>query len=148
MTPHGEEDIRNFFLAALNTYFEGQATGETFRKSGKTDILISEKNRAAFVAECKLWRGEQYLLEGLDQLLAYATWRDSKCAILLFNKNVAGFESIRAGMAESLGKSVVFRAHHQVVELGEWRIIAAQPEDEAQLVRVHVFLFNFYASAA
>ena len=36
----GEEDLRQHFLVQLNGQFEGQATGETFNKSGKTDIII------------------------------------------------------------------------------------------------------------
>jgi hypothetical protein len=35
-----EEEIRDFFLIMLNGQYEGQATGETFNVTGKTDILI------------------------------------------------------------------------------------------------------------
>ena len=49
-----EEDLRNTLLAALNATYKGDATGETFRNRGKTDICIERDNRAAFVAECKM----------------------------------------------------------------------------------------------
>jgi hypothetical protein len=82
-----EEEIRDFFIITLNSYYEGQATGETFNFKGKTDILIRHEDRNAFVAECKIWRGEKSLLSTIDQLLGYTSWRDTKTAILLFNKN-------------------------------------------------------------
>lgn len=82
-----EEQLRDFFLMFLNIHFEGQATGETFNKGGKTDILIRVDNKNAFIAECKFWAGEKQLIEAIDQLFTYTTWRDTKTAILLFNKN-------------------------------------------------------------
>ena len=36
----GEEALRQHYLVQLNGHFEGQATGETFNASGKTDILV------------------------------------------------------------------------------------------------------------
>ena len=65
---HGEQELRDIILAHLNGHLEGGATGETFRKRGKTDIRIEEDNRAAFVAECKVWSGA----EGLNNALVYA----------------------------------------------------------------------------
>lgn len=81
-----EEEIRNFFLISLNGHYQGSATGETFNGSGKTDILIRHKNANAFIAECKFWNGQKKMSEAIDQLLGYVTWRDTKTAILLFNK--------------------------------------------------------------
>lgn len=82
-----EEDLRSHFLVQLNGQYEGQATGETFNASGKTDILIRVDNKNIFIAECKFWKGEKYLKEAIDQLLDYTSWRDTKTAILLFNRN-------------------------------------------------------------
>ena len=81
-----EEAIRDHFLLQLNGHYEGGATGETFNASGKTDILIRVENRNVFIAECKFWRGPKGFDEAIDQLLGYLTWRDSKCALLVFNK--------------------------------------------------------------
>jgi hypothetical protein len=64
-----EEDLRTHFLVQLNGNFEGAATGETFNYEGKTDILIRDKGRNIFIAECKNWRGAQKLHEAIDQLL-------------------------------------------------------------------------------
>lgn len=81
-----EEAIRTHFLLQLNGHYEGTATGETFNASGKTDILIRVDNRNVFIAECKFWKGPKYFNEAIDQLLRYLSWRDTKCAILVFNK--------------------------------------------------------------
>lgn len=82
-----EEALRDHFLVQLNGQYEGNATGETFNLSGKTDILIRVKDRNIFIAECKFWHGPKSLLEAIDQLLGYTNWRDTKTAILLFNRN-------------------------------------------------------------
>ena len=88
-----EEDLRNFLLAALNGMFKGAAGGETFRKTGKTDICIEQENRAAFVAECKMWSGKASIPDALSQLIGYLTWRDCKCALIYFCK-VKDFKKI------------------------------------------------------
>lgn len=82
-----EEDLRDQFLVPLNSHYEGQVTGETFTFSGKTDILVRDGDRSVFVAECKIWRGPKYFSEAIDQLRGQATWRDTKTAILVFNRN-------------------------------------------------------------
>ncbi len=81
-----EEAIRTHFLLQLNGHYEGNATGETFNASGKTDILIRVENRNIFIAECKFWKGPKYFNDAIDQILSYLTWRDTKCALFVFNK--------------------------------------------------------------
>ena len=83
----GEEDLRQHFLVQLNGQFEGAASGETFNFSGKTDILIRVKDRNIFIAECKFWGGEKIFLATITQLLNYLSWRDTKTAVLIFNRN-------------------------------------------------------------
>ncbi|MBM4125538.1 MAG: hypothetical protein FJ246_11425 [Nitrospira sp.] len=83
-----EEALRQHFLVQLNAQFEGKATGETFNMGGKTDILLREGDRNVFISECKFWKGPKAFGEAIDQLLGYATWRDSKTAILVFNRGV------------------------------------------------------------
>ena len=70
-----EEDLRLLLLVPLNGHFEGQATGETFNGEGKTDILIRERNKNIFIAECKFWHGAKSFTEAIDQLQRYTTWR-------------------------------------------------------------------------
>jgi hypothetical protein len=81
-----EETLRSHFLVQLNGQYEGQATGETFNYNGKTDILIRVDGRNVFIAECKYWSGPKNLGETIDQLLGYASWRDTKVAIVIFNR--------------------------------------------------------------
>lgn len=81
-----EESLRDIILVNLNGHYQGQATGETFNANGKTDILVRAKDANIFIAECKIWRGAKSYLESIDQLLKYVTWRDTKTAIILFNR--------------------------------------------------------------
>lgn len=82
-----EEALRDHILFFLEPSFEGSATGETFNKNGKTDILIRHENSNVFIAECKFWRGQKAYLETITQLLRYLTWRDSKAAVVVFVRN-------------------------------------------------------------
>ncbi len=83
-----EPEIRNLFLIFLNAIFVGKATGETFNKKGKTDIIMKDNNYNLFICECKFWSGQKNFIKTIEQLFRYKTWRDSKTAILLFNKTV------------------------------------------------------------
>lgn len=83
----GEEDLRDYILVMLNGTFQGNATGETFVKSGKTDILVRVDDRHVFVGECKWWKGTKALSSGIDQLLGYLPWRDEKAALIVFIDN-------------------------------------------------------------
>lgn len=82
-----ENALRSHFLAQLNGHYEGNATGETFNYEGKTDILIRVDGKNIFIAECKYWAGKKKLEDTIDQLLSYASWRDTKVAIVIFNRN-------------------------------------------------------------
>ncbi len=82
-----EEALRSHFLVQLNGHYQGQATGETFNYEGKTDILIRSEGRNIFIAECKFWSGPKKLSETIDQLLGYSSWRDTKTAVVVFNRN-------------------------------------------------------------
>jgi len=83
----GEEDLRDHILLYLEPRYEGSATGETFNKNGKTDILLRYQNSNVFIAECKFWKGSKAYLDTITQLLGYLTWRDSKAAVIVFVKN-------------------------------------------------------------
>jgi hypothetical protein len=83
-----EEDIRDYILFTLDPNFElGSAGGETFNKTGKTDISLRYDSSVVFVAECKYWKGEKVYLKTIDQLLGYLTWRNSKVAVINFVQN-------------------------------------------------------------
>lgn len=90
---NNEEELRDHMLAALNTHYEN-ATGETFRKIGKTDIQIEFENKAAFVGECKIWHGEKLFTEAIQQVISYTTWRDLKVSVIVFNKDNQNFRAV------------------------------------------------------
>jgi hypothetical protein len=86
-----EEGIRDLLLLILETRYNGvTATGETFNKGGKTDIILKYANDGSnlFVAECKFWHGASEFQKAISQLFdRYLTWRDSKVALILFVTN-------------------------------------------------------------
>ena len=94
-----EEHLRDQFLFQLNGQFEGRATGETFNLNGKTDILLREGGRNVFIAECKFWKGPKQFSDTIDQLLGYTAWRDTKTAILVFNRGT-DTTTVLKGIAE------------------------------------------------
>jgi hypothetical protein len=108
-----EEALRQHFLVQLNGQFEGKATGETFSMGGKTDILLREGNRNVFIAECKFWKGPKAFAKAIDQLLSYTSWRDSKTAILVFNRDVE-MSTVLSGMDE------VAREHSNFKRIVNW----------------------------
>lgn len=83
----GEETLRTHLLVPLNAQYHGQATGETFNYQGKTDILVKSGEQNIFIAECKFWNGATKFLATIDQLLGYLSWRDTKAAVVVFNRN-------------------------------------------------------------
>ena len=101
-----EEALRSHFLVQLNGHYQGQATGETFNYEGKTDILIRSEGKNIFIAECKFWAGSKKLTETINQLLGYISWRDTKTAIVVFNRN-RDFSKVLAAIPDAV------RAHPQ-----------------------------------
>ena len=141
---HDEEELRDILMSHLNGHYHGLASGEAFRKKGKTDICIEFENRAAFVAECKLWKGEQLIIEAVNQLLGYLTWRDCKTALVIFNKDVAGFTQLQQKMRKILESHSNFIRSVGASNTGEWRAVYRFSDDSDRLVTIHVFLFNLF----
>ncbi len=141
---HDEEGLRDVLLAHLNGHYQGEATSETFRGKGKTDICIEDGSRAAFIAECKVWKGQKEFLEAIDQLLGYLTWRDCKTALVVFNKHNAKFSGILDTVPETFATHPLHRATTNVNQRGEWQFQMTSAEDEGRQLRVHVFVFDLY----
>jgi hypothetical protein len=139
-----EEELRDILLAHLNGHFEGRATGETFRRKGKTDIRIEDKQRSAFVAECKVWSGAGEIAKAVGQLLSYLTWRDSKAALVVFNKSVAGFSELPERMHQTILAHPFLVKEISIKVPGEYRFQMHSQEDPGRRVTVHAYLFNLY----
>jgi hypothetical protein len=152
LSPHafldmGEEDLRYHFLVQLNGAFKGQATGETFNFQGKTDILIRVDGRNVFIAECKFWKGEKALLGTIDQLLSYLSWRDTKAAVLVFNRN-AGFSAVLAKIAEVTPKHPNFKRDLGKSDESTFRYVFAQPNDANREIALTVLAFDIPTNPA
>ena len=103
-----EEALRSHFLVQLNGHYQGQATGETFNYEGKTDILIRSDGKNIFIAECKFWSGPKMLTATIDQLLGYSSWRDTKTAVIVFNRN-RDFSKVLAAIPEAVRSHPQFK---------------------------------------
>ena len=136
-----EEHLRHQFLVQLNGHYEGQATGETFNAEGKTDILVRSGDRNVFIAECKVWRGPAELTKAIDQLLGYLTWRDTKSALLVFNRQ-KNFSAVLEKIPPTFRAHPCFRREVQVPEESSFRFIAASPNDPAREITVTILAFD------
>ncbi|PWV54410.1 hypothetical protein [Chitinophaga sp. S165] len=141
-----EERYRDYFLPFLNAVSPHySAKGEVFNRLGKTDILVSDNDgNNLFIAECKIWRGEAYLLNGVDQLLSsYVNWRDEKTAVIIFNRDVKQFSQVL------LTATAAMEQHPLCLQaLGQrsdasWSYLFRNPDDEHKIIRVELVLFNF-----
>lgn len=146
LSPHAyatldEEALRFQFLVPLNANFEGEARAEVFNYSGKTDILITARGRNIFVAECKFWRGAKGLLETLDQILGYLAWRDTKCAILLFNRN-RSFSDVLAQIRPTLEGHPQFVSFDGVTGETEMTFTFQRPDDGKRRLVLTVLAFD------
>lgn len=107
-----EEALKDFFLVFLETRYDGiTATGETFNRAGKTDILLKDSKDSSniFVAECKIWHGISEYYKAIDQLFEnYLTWRDSKVAIILFAKKQRVLKSFNYNKTRNNKTQIIF----------------------------------------
>ena len=141
----GEETLRTQFLVQLNGQYKGQATGETFNYSGKTDILLNVEGKNVFIAECKIWGGEVLLLSTIDQLLSYLGWRDTKAAILIFNRN-KNFTSVLETIRNAVPSHPCFVRSVGEVDETTFTYIFQQPDDPQRQMTLTVLSFDVPSS--
>lgn len=142
-----EEEIRDLILVQLNGTFEGNATGETFVKSGKTDLLVRVDDRHVFVGECKWWKGEKAFGNAIDQLLGYLPWRDEKAALIVFIS-----QKDASAVIEKADAAV--RAHSSFKRVGasasdrhlRRNFVLGHPDDPEREIKVAVLFAVFSAS--
>lgn len=138
----GEEDLRNVLLASLNSSFNGIATGEAFRNNGKTDICIEAENRAAFVAECKMWTGEKEVAAAISQLDSYLTWRDCKIALIYFVRR-KDFLSVAKKMGDVLhGQENISQV--AILDTNEYKCFLVSTSCPGQRKEMRVLMFNLF----
>ena len=136
-----EEALRSHFLVQLNGHYEGQASGETFNYEGKTDILIRANGKNIFIAECKYWDGAKKLGETIDQLLGYVSWRDTKTAIIIFNRN-RNFSQVLEAIPESARAHTNFKKETRDDGEGQSRYVFAHRGDRNREMILTILAFD------
>ena len=76
------------------------------------NIHVSFENKAAFIGECKIWRGIKKFDEAIKQLFGYSMWKDTKTALIVFNKENKDFMSIRNTVMDWIKKNT--QSHFQM----------------------------------
>ena len=135
------EVLRDHFIMVLSPHFES-ATGETFNKSGKTDILIRHEKQNIFIAECKFWKGIKIFYDTIDQLLGYLTWRDSKAAIVCFVKNKE-LDPVLKTIEQEIVKHSCFIKYYGKKEEGWFMFEFHLKDDPTRSVKLAVLCFHF-----
>ena len=134
-----EEELRDHLLATLNTHYDN-ATGETFRKIGKTDIHIEFENKAAFIGECKIWHGEGLFQGTIQQVINYSTWRDLKVSVIIFNKDNKSFPAILSKIQKWVNESTV---SHTQSQANIWKCKYHRPDMNID-IRLTILAFDLY----
>lgn len=142
----GENHFRDNLLLHLNGITTRyNATGETFNKNGKTDILIKDdKGEIIFIAECKLWSGSNIVSEALDQLLSrYLRHRDDKAALIIFNKENRNFSEICEKALAAAKAHKDFSSYESSRNDTSHALIFQNPQDTQKKIHLELILFNY-----
>jgi hypothetical protein len=135
-----ENSMRDLFLLYLEPRFTS-AGGETFNGAGKTDILIRYKNSNVFIAEFKYWEGKKLFTDAISQLFGYLTWRDSKAALVVFNKN-KDHTAVVDEINTILKEHACFVEQKETIE-GTWlNFVMHFPDDESKTIQLAVQVFH------
>jgi len=139
-----EESLRDSILMFLETRYEGTtATGETFNKEGKTDILLKyEDGTNLFIAECKIWKGEKVLYDTINQLFKYLTWRDSKSAIIFFVQN-KDFTNVINTLKDKIQGHENYVKNISNDKETSFTYIFSFPDDKEKKIFLEIMLFYF-----
>lgn len=132
MVTKNEEALRDILLFILNSQWEGAVTGESFVGRGKTDVLFRWENADAFIGECKMWKGPQAFTAGIDQLLGYTVWRDTRAGLILFIKNK---KDVTAAI-ESAVKCITDHPNFIEAGAGEHEFVIHSEHDDRRRIRL------------
>lgn len=137
-----EEHLRDHIVMTLDPNFEyGSASGETFNKTGKTDIQLRHDSSVVFVAECKFWEGKKGFLATIDQLLGYLTWRDSKTSVVIFVRN-KGFTEVLEKVKESIIEHPNYISRKSESDDNWFNYVFSLPDDPNKEIQMAVQLFH------
>ena len=137
-----EESIRDLFLVQLVTSFTGySSTGESFNHKGKTDLMVKNSDEILFIAECKFWKGAKAFHEAISQLLSYLTWRDTKTALLIFNRKVE-ITTVVQSIKDAISKHPNYVSCNQI-DVARFDSVFHLKGDKNRHVNMAVLIFNF-----
>lgn len=136
-----EEELRDIIIAFLNCYYLPTATAETFSRKGKTDIHILFENKSAYIAECKIWHGEKHLLEAIEQLFSYTTWRDIKTSLIIFNKKNTDFPRLLNTIQDFLKRNPLCK-NIEPVKKNEWLCDFIKDTEATSHIQVQIIVFD------
>jgi len=138
-----EESIRDLFLVQLATSFTAYtSTGEAFNHKGKTDLMVKNGDDILFIAECKFWKGAKVLIDAISQLLGYLTWRDSKTALLIFNRDV-GMTTALQSIEDAISKHFNYLSGKKNGD-ARFDCVFHLNEDKNRRVKMAIFVFDFH----
>lgn len=140
-----EESLRDQLLLFLETRYDATtATGETFNRNGKTDIILkyAKDNSNLFIAECKFWHGASELHKAISQLFGYLTWRDSKAALILFVTNT-DFTNVLKTVKTETNKNQYFIRENGNRGESSFSYIFCLPQDRNKSVYLEIIAFHY-----
>jgi hypothetical protein len=142
-----EEGYRNYLILSLDCLSaQHSVTGETYNYGGKSDILVrDDKKNNLLIAECKLWKGENYLKEAIDQLFErYIQWMDEKTALVIFNTSVKGFTQLIEKALSTVKSHPLYHAITKKRSEQSYSFIFKNLDDPDKLIKLELILFNMY----
>ena len=95
------------------------------------------------MAECKIWKGSQYFNEGIDQLLSYTTWRDSKMAMIVFNLNNQDFSVVCSEAKQCMEKHHFFKRIISDEKQNFFECEFVDPNNQDSSITIAVLCANF-----
>lgn len=140
-----EESLRDHILVTLQGLVAGSATGESFNKRGKTDILVRNQSSSEFVGECKFWRGKVVFLDTITQLLSYLTWRDKNTGIIFFVPN-HDFSAVLEKVTEYVSEHPQFLRETGVRDKAWHNFEFRMAENTSSVINVAIMLYHIPSS--
>ncbi len=95
-----------------------------------------------FGARPFLWKGENLLLDAIDQLLnTYVNWRDEKIALIVFNRDVKFSDVLTTATKAIEEHKLCLKALGQRKETS-YSFLFPNPDDEKRTIKLELVLFN------
>ena len=104
--------------------------------SGNFDYVVFD-----FIAECKFWSGPAGLTKALDQMLGYTAWRDTKAALLIFNRE-RNTSTVLEGVAKTVKDHPNCKREQSRKSDTEFRYVFSHRDDANREITVTVLVFD------